>query len=87
MRRSRIAEAKSAASSMSNSPPEFKSELEAYERERAELEAYERERAELGGRGLTEMSAQEPAAYDTASRQLRYPPMTPVELPAAGGWK
>jgi hypothetical protein len=77
MRRSRVAEAKSAASSMSNSPPEFKSELE----------AYERERAELGGRGLTEMSAQGPAAYDTASRRLRYPPMTPVELPAADGWK
>ncbi|KAL2133240.1 hypothetical protein VTI74DRAFT_2705 [Chaetomium olivicolor] len=38
-----------------------------------ELEAHVR--AELSGRG--------PAAYDTGSSRVEYPPMTPVELPAA----
>jgi hypothetical protein len=53
-----------------------------------ELEAYERERAELFGQGLSEMSGQGPAAYDSAYYRPNYPPMTPVELPVAHSeWK
>jgi hypothetical protein len=35
--------------------------------------------------GRSELSARGPAAYDTASSRLRYPPMTPVELPTTPG--
>ncbi|KAK4241167.1 hypothetical protein C8A03DRAFT_12513 [Achaetomium macrosporum] len=35
--------------------------------------------------GRSELSARGPAAYDTASHRLRYPPMTPVELPTTPG--
>ncbi|KAK3305428.1 uncharacterized protein B0T15DRAFT_196890 [Chaetomium strumarium] len=35
--------------------------------------------------GRSELFARGPAAYDTASPRLRYPPMTPVELPTTPG--
>ncbi|KAK4124269.1 hypothetical protein N657DRAFT_680286 [Parathielavia appendiculata] len=80
VRRKKNANAHAKSESDSDTYMAYKPELEAYERER--------QRAELFGRGMTpEMSSQGPAAYDTPSRRLHYPLMTPVELPAAGGWK
>ncbi|KAK4153341.1 hypothetical protein C8A00DRAFT_33894 [Chaetomidium leptoderma] len=80
MRRNRNPSAKSHSPGSSPPSSDGKPELEAYEAA---------ERAELFGRGLTEMSARGPAAYDTASYhpgyRPGYAPMTPVELPVAVG--
>ncbi|KAK4098654.1 hypothetical protein N658DRAFT_212674 [Parathielavia hyrcaniae] len=72
-----------------NDNAKSESDSDTYMAYKPELEAYarERQRAELFSRGMTpEMSSRGPAAYDTASRRL-YLSMTPVELPAVGGWK
>jgi hypothetical protein len=80
LRRNKNANAKDKA------PSEPSSTLDGARRdEKPELEAYER--SELFGRSLSEMSAQGPAAYDTALYRPNYPPMTPVELPVRASWK